>query len=280
MAKHERYGESDLNLLLHEPWEISDRPYMLHAAYALSCLFEVTEPVDDDEDKPFTRDDIWGCTVPKKILERLVADIAESFNDAARNGKRIDVWGKSYSIRKCNAYDPKRIHLIFDFQLKDGEYIISKDGIMNLHGPVIDMLKKYELTLDEARANKLYLRQIIRLAEDDRGGGWNKLTDMEIILYCWALFYSKHQSDNILEFQNIYKDYMYVGMDEIRSCLTDKALFMERPQGLYTFSERKVKEWNIGARQKSYASEISKEEADDYWYDVALKSSCKPIDRR
>lgn len=65
---------------------------------------------------------------------------------------------------------------------------------------------------------------------------------------------------------------------ELKSCLTDKAIFRERPQGMYTFSAHKVKEWNDIANQKSFASAISKEEADNYWYDTALKNSFRPND--
>ena len=275
MEKYECYSEQDLNLLLNEPWEISDRPYMLHAAYAISCLFEAAFPIDDEDE--LEKDDIWGCTVPKKILERLIKDVTESFNDAAVNGKRVDIWGKQYSVRKPNAYDHKRLNLIFDFPLQDDEYVITKDGIKNLCGPVSDILQKYETTLEESRANKLYLRQVVMLAEDDENNGWDKLTDMEIAMYCWALYYNKHQSENLKEFQQLYKDYLYVKVNEIKSCLTEKALLRERPQGMYTFSEKKVKQWNEEADQRSYAAKISKEDADNYWYETALKTTFKPV---
>lgn len=273
--KYNNYNDSELNLLLYEPWEISDRPYMLHASYALSCLYETVVPIDYDDDETFSKDDMWGRTIPKGVLTRLISNIAEDFNDAAENGKRVDIFGKAYSVRKRNAYDPKRLGMIFNFPLENDEYIITKDGVNNLSGPVPDVLMKYETTLEEARANKLYLRQVIMLAEDDDHNGWNKLTDMEIIMYCWALYYNKHQSENLIEFKRFYGEHMYVSMDEIKSCFTEKALLRERPVGMYTFSEWKVNRWNHNNKQKSYAKEISKEDADNYWYDVALKSTFK-----
>ena len=45
------YDEIELYQLMNEPWEISDRPYLLHAAYALSCLSEALEDDSDDDDK-------------------------------------------------------------------------------------------------------------------------------------------------------------------------------------------------------------------------------------
>jgi len=275
MAQYTNYSESDLHLLLNEPWEISDRPYMLHAAYAISCLYETVVPIDYDDDETFSKDDMWGCTIPKTILDRLVSDITENFNGAAMNGQRVDIWGRSYSIRKCNAYDPKRIHLIFDFPIENGEYKITKEGIKNLSGIVPESLQKYETTLDETKANRTYLRQVIMLAEDDKNNGWDKLTDMEVAMYCWALYYHKYQSDNLIEFQNLYKDYIYIKVSEIKSCFIEKAIFRERPVGMYTFSARKVQEWNESAKQESFASKIPESAATDYWYDVALKKTFK-----
>lgn len=251
---------------------------MLHAAYAVSCLFDTVAPTDDETDEPFGLEDMWGCKISKKVLNILLQDITTSFNEAAKVGRRIEIWGKKYSIRRCNAYDPKRIHLIFDFPGEGDEFTITKEGIKNLSGEVPESLQKYEVTLEESRANKLYLRQVIKLAEDDKNNGWDKLTDMEVTMYCWALYYNKHQSDNLIEFMRLYKDYIYIKVSELKSCFTEKAKFRERPFGMYTFSERKVKEWNEAARQKSVASEITKEEADDYWYDVAIKNTFKSVD--
>lgn len=277
MNNYQPYSASDLDTLIKEPWEISDRPFMLHAAYALSCLFDVCTPEDDED---FSPEDMWGCTVPQRILDRLVKEIESDFNDAASNYKPVQIWGRSYSIRKVNAYDRKRLHLIFKFPLQNGEYTITKDGVMDLSGTVPDMLKKYEVSCEQAKANRTYLRQIIKLAEDDANEGWDKLTDMEIIVYCWALFYNKHQSDNFLQFQKEYKDYIYVSESDIKDCFNEKASLRQVPVGMYTFSYDKVLAWNKSHKQNSVAEKIPPQEAEDYWYDTALKSTFKPIDLR
>lgn len=277
MNNYQPYNASDLDTLMKEPWEISDKPFMLHAAYALSCLFDVCTPEDDED---FAPEKIWGCTVPQKILDRLVQDIASDFNDAASNYKPIQIWNKSYSIRKVNAYDRKRLHLIFNFPLENGQYTITKDGVMNLVGTVPDMLKKYEVSCEQARINRTYLRQIIKLAEDDDNNGWDKLTDMEIVIYCWALFYNKYQCDNLLLFQKEYKDYIYVNEPDIKDCFNEKASLRQAPAGMYTFSYNKVKKWNEAHKQYSTAEKIPPQEAEDYWYATALKATFKPIDLR
>lgn len=271
------YEKSEIDTLMNEPWEISDRPFMLHAAYALSCLFDTLTPEDDED---FIHEDIWGCKIEKKILDRLVKDIADDFNDAATNRKQVCIWGKNYSIRKVNAYDHNRLGLIFDFPIEKGEYTLTKEGVLNLAGSTNSALRPYEVTKEQAKINRQYLRQIIMLAEDDANNGWDKLTDMEIVVYCWALFYNKHQCNNFLLFKKEYKDYLYVSEREILNCLNEKSTLMQRPEGMYAFSYDKVKAWNQAHGQKSEADIIPISDAEDYWYEKALKKTFKPIDQR
>ena len=279
MNDYRPYNPSEIEILMHEPWEVSDNPYMLHAAYALSSIYDLCS-LDDDEDEKMPVDGIWECSIPQNLMKHLADDIAADFNDAASNRKPVKIWGKSYSIRKVNAYDRNRLHLIFNFPLQGDEYLITKEGILNLAGPTMDALKKYETTCDQAQANRTYLRQIIKLAEDDANNGWDKLTDLEIAVYCWAMFYNKYQFNNWKQFSQEYKDYFYVDEKEIQSCFTEKAKLRQGPVGMYTFDRKKVMEWNEANNQKSYAAEIPQQEAEDYWYDVALKKTFKPIDLR
>ncbi len=275
--EYKPYDKSDIDTLLKEPWEISDQPFMLHAAYALSSLYDLCAPEDDEE---FTPDDIWGCKIEKRILDRLVLDIAADFNDAASNYKPVKIWDKSYSIRKVNAYDRKRLQLIFKFPLENGEYTITKEGVLDLRGITPQTLQPYEVTKEQAQLNRAYLRQIIMLAEDDEHDGWEKLTDMEIIAYCWALFYNKHQYDNFVHFKQDYKDYLYASEKEILGCLNEKSSLRGGPIGMYAFSHDKIQQWNQAHNQESEAIKIPISDAEDYWYTVALKSTFKPIDQR
>ena len=275
--KYLPYDVSDIDTLLNEPWEISDQPFMLHAAYALNCLYDIVAPEDDEE---FAPDDIWGNKIEKKILDRLVLDIQDDFNDAATNRKPVRIWDRSYTIRKVNAYDHSRLHLIFNFPIENGEYIITKEGVLNLAGVTDPLLKPYEVSKEQAQINRTYLRQIIMLAEDDENNGWDQLTDMEIIVYCWALFYNKYQFDNFIQFKKEYKDYLYVTEREIFDCLNEKSTLRQKPVGMYAFSYEKIQEWNKNHEQISAADKIPASKAEDYWYDVALKNTFKPIDQR
>lgn len=277
MNKYVPYDKSEIDILINEPWEISDRPFMLHAAYALNCLYDLFTPEEEEE---FAPEKIWGCKIGKRMLDRLVMDVKTDFNDAAVNYKPIRIWGKSYSIRKVNSYDHDRLHLIFDFPLNDGEYTITKEGVLNLAGCASEVLRSYEVTKEQAQINRTYLRQVIMLAEDDDNDGWEQLTDMEVVLYCWALFYSKHQVNNFIQFKNEYRDYIEVEEKDILTCLNEKSTLRQSPVGMYAFSYDKVQNWNKAHRQESVAIKIPMSEAEDYWYDVALKKAFKPIDQR
>ena len=265
------YDDLELYQLMNEPWEISDRPYLLHAAYALSCL---SEALEDESDEDAERTEIWGKTIPERILKSVLRNVTEGFNDAARHGTRIDVWGRAYSVRKANAYDPKRLGDIFDFPFKDGEYTVTKEGIKKLadcgHGSFQD-------NKDKLKANKNFLRKVIKLAEDDENGGWDKLTDMEVAVYCWARFYHRFQCDNEVQFESKYKKHLYVSMDEIHGCIDEHAATKGRLHGMYCFDHEKVMGWNDRNGQLSVINEISDQEAEDYWYEIAIKKSFRPI---
>lgn len=264
------YDDLELYTLMNEPWEITDRPYLLHAAYALSCLTEALE--DDDEEAEKT--EIWGKTIPERILKSVVKNAAQNFNDAAQNGTRIDVWGRAFSVRKANAYDRMRLENIFDFPLHDGEYTVTKEGVKKLNDCECS---SFETNKDKFKANKSFLRKVVLMAEDDENDGWDKLTDMEVAVYCWAKYYHKQQNDNFLAFCEKYKGYLYVNSNEILACLNDYSTINRRPHGMYCFDYEKVMEWNRSNGQKSAIGSISEQDAEDYWYDVALKKSFKPV---
>ena len=208
MNKYLPYTASELHILINELETVRNQPYMLHAAYALQSLTELAlaEP-EEDEEEP-TIESMWGMTIPKKIIDRLVEDVAYDFNDAACNHKPIKIWGKSVSIRKANSYDRSRLSLIFSFQENEGKYTLAQDGIINLNNTSDSQANQYEAAKDEAKENRLYLRRIIKMAEDDANNGWDKLTDMEIVLYCWAMYFNKTQSSN-------YLDFIYMSMTRI-----------------------------------------------------------------
>lgn len=270
--KYEPYSDYDIHLFFSEPREVSDRPYMLHAAFMLSCLFEAYTP-DDDEDEQPKLEETWGWKIPKSVLNSIVKNANEQFIYASDHGTQIDVWDKSFSIRKVNAYDKTRLGEIFDFPTDGDDCVVTKTGVLNLAGNFKS--EANENVKNEFADNKSYLRKVIMVAEDDDNDGWDKLTDMEVTMYLWALYYRKHESDNEIEFRGLFKKDLYTSLSDDKSCWNAVAVLGSKPHGLYTFSACKVREWNKAHNQPSIIDSIDAQKAEDYWYDVAIKTTCK-----
>lgn len=112
-------------------------------------------------------------------------------------------------------------------------------------------------------------------AEDDTHNGWDKLTDIEVTLYLWTIFYRKHEDENELRFRETFKKDLYTTPNDDKLCWNDLAQLRQKPCGLYTFSASKIREWNKQHQQQSIIDNVDEEKANDYWYDVAIKTSCK-----
>lgn len=271
--KYEPYSDYDIHIFFSEPREISDRPYMLHAAFLLNCLFEAYTPDEDEEEEQVKLEETWGWKIPKTVLNSIVKNANEQFIYASDHGTQVDVFGKGFSIRKVNAYDKTRLGDIFDFPADGDDYIVTKSGVMNLAGNFTTDARKQ--VKDEFLDNKSYLRKVIMVAEDDAHDGWDKLTDMEVTMYLWAIFYRKYEVENDLQFRNQFAKDLYTSESDDRQCWNAVAQLNGKPHGLYTFSACKVREWNKAHHQKSVIDETDDKAAEDYWYDVASKTTCK-----
>jgi hypothetical protein len=270
--KYKPYSDYDIHLFFSEVREVSDRPYMLHAAFLLSCLFEAYTP-DEDNEEELDLEHTWGWKIPQSVLKSIVKNANEQFIEASNHGTQIDIWDKGYSIRKVNAYDKNRLNDIFNFPADADDYIICKEGIMDLAGDFNN--NAHDEVKTEFQDNKSYLRKVIMVAEDDAHNGWNKLTDIEVTLYLWTLFYRKQNTDNAVLFREKFDKDLYTSKDEDKQCWNAIAQLNDRPNGLYTFSANKVRKWNEQHEQVSIIDTIDSNKADDYWYNVAVKTSCK-----
>lgn len=246
---------------------------MLHAAFLLNCLFEAYTPDEDEENEQPKLEDTWNWKIPKTVLGSIIKNANEQFLYASDHGTQIDVWGKSFSIRKVNAYDKTRLDKIFSFPTEGDDYIVTKSGIMNLAGNF--KTEAHAEFRNEYQENKSYLRKVIMTAEDDKHDGWDKLTDMEVTMYLWALYYRKYERDNDIEFRKLFKKDLYTSAMDDKQCWNAVAVLSSKPHGLYTFSACKVRDWNKQHNQTSIIDNVDDKEAEDYWYDVATKTTCK-----
>lgn len=270
--KYEPYSKYDIHLLFAEPRSISDQPYMLHAAFMLSCLFEAYTPDEDEEELP-KLEDTWGWTIPKSILEKIVKNANEQFIYAMENSTQIDIWDRGFSIRKAKTCDKSRLNDIFDFPTEDDNYVVTQSGIMNLAGYSEESANAQNR--EEFSYNKSYLRKVVMVAEDDEHDGWDKLTDMEVTMYLWALYYRKYKTNDNEGFRKHFKLDLCTTPEDDQACWNAVAAIKSKPHGLYTFSARKVREWNQQHGQKSIIDSVDEKQAEDYWYDVAINTSCK-----
>lgn len=271
---YQPYTDYDIHLFFAEPREISDRPYMLHAAFLLSCLFEAYTPDDEGEDEePIKPENNWGWKIPKNVLKSIIKNANEQFIYASDHGTQIDVWDKGFTIRKVNAYDKKRLGDIFNFPADGDDYIVTKTGVMNLEGsPAIDARTQ---VANEFQENMAYLRKVIMVAEDDADNGWDMLTDIETTMYMWALFYRKYETENEIQFRDLYAKELYTTPQDDKECWNALAKLRNKPHGLYTFSAGEVRMWNARHSQESIIDTIDTEKATDYWYNVAVKTTFK-----
>lgn len=262
------YTDTELETLINEPREVSDRPYLLFTSYALNGLKDLVMP-DSDDDYDFPDDlEMWGQRVPVKVLDRFLDELIEDFTSS----QSITIHSKTYTIRKASTVNKCTLRKLFDFQINGTDYIVDKKGVMKLDEGGKASFKE---TRAETDANRTYLRKIIVVAEDDKHDGWNKLTDMEVAAYCWALFWNKQQINDLEAFQKKYKDWHGLSDKEVVKGWSDKCKANGMPSGMFTFSASNIKKWNEANDQGSVVDEVSKENADNYWFDTAIKTTFK-----
>lgn len=260
------YNDIELHQLLNRTWEITDRPYWLYTAYIVSCLYEMLDDIEEDED-PF-KESLWGQKIPKKVATIIIENATEDFCCAAANKGKIDVFGKTYTVR-AKSLDADAMVKSFQFA-EDGDLLVINKNIVKLDK---QEFLPYEITKKTFRGNKIFLHQIVKLAEDDENDGWEKLTDMEVVVYCWAKYCTRHHSDNREPFFHQYRQYISMPQKEVVDCLISYNSNNSKIHGMYAFDRTKVMEWNKQNDQESIIDSIEEDEAENYWFDVALKGT-------
>lgn len=258
-----RFTETDIEILLNNPGEVSDRPYLLFTSYALNAVRNLVITDDDDEDQ-----EMWGETVDKDVFDKFLSELVEDFMSSSA----VTIQSHRYTIRRASSIERERLSHVFSFRVRNGCYVIEKDGIVNINEGDD---RSYSDAKAEMLANKEYLRKVIMVAEDDEHDGWSKLTDMEVAMYCWALYWNKNKINDIEGFQKKYRSWHSLTDGELRKGWSEQ--FKERgiPGGMYTFSAEKVRKWNELHDQESVIDRVDKNAADDYWFEKASMTTFK-----
>lgn len=256
--KYQNYNESDIYTMLNRTREVSKDPYKLYAATVLFGLMDMSE--DENIKSPI------GLTFNTKEVQDLIGECKEDFLSAVETGAKIDINGTSYTIRNAKNISAENIGKVFAFKDNNGTTNINIQGIFNVTEEELEFDERKKETYD----NRTFFQKIIYLTETTEDG-YDKLTDMEVAAYCWALFHRKNLNHPtgcymFSEYYDKYNKCFCQPMIEIENCMVDGVRF---PQRYFDFSARKVREWNKKNNQKSIIDSVDEEKAADYWYDVA-----------
>lgn len=254
------YTETDLNQIINDPRRICTDPYRLLVAFLIDNLAELAE------------DELWGSEMPCNIVDRTLADSAADFKEAGLQGNTVRIKGNGYTIKRINTINWQNVPFIFQFPKNGDNYRITKDGVYNIKG---EFLEDYDQRHEEFRRNQTFFHKVMWLSVQK--DGWNKLTDMEAAMYCWATWVCKFSANHVVTQDNIetwwkkYYDYFCLPLKEIRSCFDDNITERMQFTTLCPFSHKKVAQWNAGHSQESTAEKVDETIADDYWFQTARK---------
>lgn len=232
------YDKVEIWQITQRTREICQNPFKLFTAYCISCL---ADSLDDGEE--FSVDDMWGTEMDKDVLLNVVKYAVEDFESAVKNRIPVKVFGNTYTIRGGNSLPYDKFMEIFDFDESENGLVISKGKIRNFEAQCED---NYEDRKEELKRSKEYYRKISDAGKTD--DGWDRLTDIEAAWYCWGLFcLQNHDSDNdVSKFHEKYKDSYCLELDDLLKCTNHGRL-----DGIYSFSVKKVTEWNKRNKQES-----------------------------
>ena len=119
-----RFTETDIEILLNNPGEVSDRPYLLFTSYALNAIRNLVITDDDDEDQ-----EMWGETVDKDMLDKFLSELVEDFMSSSA----VTIQSHMYTIRRASSIERDRLSHVFNFKTRNGCYVIEKEGVVNIN---------------------------------------------------------------------------------------------------------------------------------------------------
>ena len=256
------YDEIELRQILVNTRSVSSDPNKLFAAFAVSSLADaVLNDGDngDDEGENETLEDLWGKKIEKRVFDRLLADTIDDFTSAIDNDVQVSIFGSPYSIRNSGKMKREKMAGIFDFDLADGYYIISRQRICDVNGTVSSYADKKERLED----TRLYFKKIVYVVEVEKDG-WYQLTDMEASWYCFGRFLQKCDGSFDLEkFEKRYAEICNLTLKETLSCTDNGKL-----ESLWSFRADKIRAWNKNNGQTSIIDGVDKKRAEEFYYNT------------
>lgn len=265
--KYPTLPSDTLTSLLKDTRTYANDPYMLLTAYVISSIGEL---LDDEEE-------VWGARIPTEILNRYIDSCYMDFVNAAVEGDTIRINNTGFRVKKIKNLDINKAREMFDFPT-DGDYsIIDENGILDVRKKVSQTHKEQS---EAYNINRFYFWKVMMYAKgtDDQ---WNLLTDMEIAMFCWAVWvknlpYSTIVNDDMVqEWWEREYEYFELPLDQIKSCLVTELVDDNKLNTYFAFDYYKVKAWNEDHNQKSTAERLSDMEAYDNWYNNLSTYFCR-----
>lgn len=255
---YKNYDECDIYTMLNRTREISKDPYKLYVASVLFGLMDMSE--DENVKSPL------GLELNTKVVQDLISECKDDFLAAVSSGSKLDINGTAYSVRNAKNVSESKVNDIFNFKDENGKTTIGLQGIFDVTEEEQDFEERKKETYD----NRSFFQKIVFLA-DNTDDGYDKLTDMEVAAYCWALFHRKNLNYPtgcymFSEYFKKYEKYFGLTMIEVEECMVDGFRF---PQRYFDFAADKVRAWNKKHNQESIVDSVDDEEAADYWYNTA-----------
>ena len=265
--KYPTFTKEILEDLLNNPRTYANDPYMLLIAYVLSSICEL---LDEEED-------LWGGKVPIEILDRYIDSCYKDFVNAAYEGDTIRISNMGFRIKKIKNLDINKARKMFNFEIDGDYYIINPNGILDVRKKVA---QTHQEQSDSYKINRFYFWKVMMYAKgtDEQ---WDQLTDMEIAMFCWAMWirdlsYSTIVNDDMIhEWWEREYEYFELPLDDIKSCMVTELVDTNKLNTYFAFDYYKVKSWNDKHNQKSTAERLSDMEAYSNWYNNLSKQFCR-----
>lgn len=269
MMDYRCYEAHELYNVLENIREAGSNPYHLFVAYVLNALYDEASEDQDDWGENEKKDvkKIIGMKIDVEICRSMLNECILDFMAAVNEKLMIEISGTSYSIRNAKKVDEQKLREIFSFVPHQGLCTIRPSIIANLSVPPS---RNFNERLDEGKQNRLYFMKIVWLAAHGR---YDELTDIEAAAYCFGLHYAANPMLNVdkkyfLKWHEKWYDYFLLSQKDVLKCLVDEVIY---PQFFFSFSAKKMMDFNNSQGYLSSVNLVNECEAEDYWYEKAVK---------
>lgn len=267
--KYSNYTSYELREIVTDPRAIANNPHKLLVSFVVNSIYD--ELIQDEE---ITFPD--EARVPTMVLDKYVEDCIEDFIASAEKGDTIRIRNQGFRIRKFNSFHKDRASDAFNFPVDNENSIITGNGIFDVETKVSSSHEEKSKSYD---ANRFFFWKVMSLSQTDEG--YDKLTDMEVAVYCWAIWIKEQPLDVFIDEDKIkkwwqkYYDYFQIPLDDIISCMNPDMKAANKTNTYFLFDGNLVDAWNKKHSQQSMTGDLQDLKAYNDWYANISKDFCR-----